>query len=96
MVKLVYDPKGTTVSYGFFVCPDCKASFYGGGRTMHSDGCPRLPNTLDYSGLELHFNDLQVQKAKEAAVYFDDETHDWYGVSVAKLKQHFPELLADA
>jgi len=89
--KLVYDPS-VTLSYGLWVCPQCGAQFYGGERTMHRDGCPLLPNTLDYSGLEFHFGPSQVERAKEHAAFFKDTSKEWYGISVNILREQFPEL----
>ena len=89
--KLVYD-KSVAGYYGLWVCPDCKAKFYGGGRTMHNDECPHLPNTMDYSGLELHFGDSHVNHAIETAKSLGDD-HKWYGISLNMLREQFPELL---
>jgi len=88
---LVYD-ETVEVSYPLFVCPDCGAKFYGGGRTMHNDGCSHLPNTMDYSGLETHFGPKQVTAIKEMAVKHGED-FNWYGITLAMLKQQFPHLL---
>jgi len=91
MIELVYDEE-VDVSYGLWVCPKCGARFYGGGRTLHSDGCPLLPNTMDYDGLEFHFGPSQVQQAIESAEMFGPD-HKWYGISLNMLRERFPELV---
>jgi len=87
---VVFDPE-VTVGYGLWVCPECKSKFYGGGRPMHNEGCSKDAEPM-YAGLEFHFGMKLVASAKSAAEMFG-ENHEWYGISVAYLKEHFPELL---
>lgn len=42
-----------TLSYGFWECPDCDASFYGGGPPLHRKECPHHRNSPSLGGDEL-------------------------------------------
>ena len=85
--KLVYDPE-VKVSHGLWVCPECDAEFYGGGKAMHNKGCS-IPG---YVGLEFHFSDAHVAEAKRKAALYGEDT-EWYGISISLLREKFPELL---
>lgn len=50
MIKKQYDPTHT-LSYGYWVCPHCKSSFYGGGPALHERGCTEK----GYSGCVYHY-----------------------------------------
>ena len=40
MPYLQYDPKRSTLRFGFFVCRACQHTFYGGGcAALHASGC---------------------------------------------------------
>lgn len=86
--KLVYDPERATVSYGFYVCPECEASFYGGGKALHKAGC----SNNDYASCEYHFGDAQVKDViKKGEKYGPDFSS--YGITLNDLREQFPELL---
>jgi len=37
-MKTIQDDRVTT-TYGFFECPECKSTFYGGGPALHEKRC---------------------------------------------------------
>ena len=85
----VYDSL-VPVSYGLWVCPECHAEFYGGGKALHKPDCGRG----GYDGLEFHFGPSQVEAVKRCAEMFGKD-HRWYGISLAMLERDFPELLEE-
>jgi hypothetical protein len=87
-MKLIYDPTEATVSYGFYVCPECKSSFYGGGRALHNDGCSQS----GYSNCHLHFGDEHVKMVLKLSET-DGENNYWYGISKKDLIEQYPELV---
>lgn len=40
------------ISYGYYECPECGSTFYGGGRSIHRPGCTRT----DYVGTTYHYS----------------------------------------
>lgn len=87
-MKLVYDPIHATISYGFYVCLECKSSFYGGGRALHYKGCSKE----GYSECEYHFGDEQVEEVLRVAEKYGND-FNWYGISKNDLLKQFPELV---
>jgi hypothetical protein len=87
-MKLIYDPTKATVSYGFYVCPECQSSFYGGGQALHNSGCSQI----GYSNCHLHFGDKHVEMVLETSKR-NGEDGEWYGISKKDLIEQYPELV---
>lgn len=84
-MKTVYD-ESVQVSYGVFVCPQCKARFYGGGKPMHDAHCTFFGL---WDNVELHFGPKQLAKLLAMA---NQPRKKWYGISYNDLQEHHPEL----
>jgi hypothetical protein len=88
---LVYD-EDVTVPYGLWVCPECGSRFYGGGRTIHEQGCSKP--LAGYESLEFHFGPLHVDMVVKSAEEFGPD-FTWYGISLNDIQKTFPELLKE-
>lgn len=49
-MQKAYDP-AHTLTYGYWTCPTCESSFYGGGVALHNNGCTEE----GYSACVYHF-----------------------------------------
>jgi hypothetical protein len=87
-MKLEYDPARKT-SYGMYKCPECGLSFQGGGPAVHNAGC----SISGYEGVIYRFGPEQVKKVIAKAEFKQDEDSDYFGISLAMLREQFPQLL---
>ncbi len=88
---LAYDPSHT-ISYGYWTCPTCKTSFYGGGETMHMKDCTNREQ--GYNACVYSFGPKEVEKVKEYAKrYGDDSDPPFSEFTMADLKKQFPHLV---
>lgn len=78
-MNLIYD-ESVNASCPLFVCPTCKAEFFGGGRAFHKKDCIET----GYENCEMHYGSKQVEEVKRMAKMFGPE-HDWYGISLNML-----------
>lgn len=50
-LNVIYSPEDSDLSYGYFHCPECKSSFFGGGEALHRGSCSKRETEcegLDY------------------------------------------------
>ena len=65
--KAVYD-EDSTMSYGFWTCPECGSSFYAGGGAIHCEGCSLRSDEPfgGYRGCVYHFGPKEAEAVKAA------------------------------
>jgi len=79
-----------TISYGYWLCPECKAEFYGGGPALHLRDCSKR----DYDGCIYVIGPGVVSAAKEwAAKYGDDSTLPLCPLSLNDIREQLPHWL---
>lgn len=83
-IEFVYDSTHT-LSYGYYRCPECKVSMYGGGPIEHRNGCT--------GRFRYHFGPKEVESVKDRKAAGLAITNALGPLSFDKLKEHFPELL---
>lgn len=83
MITLKYDSE-SNLSYGYWHCPQCKATFFGGGPALHERDCPDAPNK--YKNLIYRFTRQEVEQCKAGLPTFGP-------LRIDIIREQFPELL---
>jgi hypothetical protein len=88
VLNVLYDPEErSTEEYGFWECPECQNTFFGGGTALHKKSCSRK----GYDSLIYHFGaeEIRAQKEREAEGYGEGNSPVGFRESV---KSKYPEL----
>ena len=93
MITFVYDPTEATLDYGFYRCIGCDKSFFGGGPSLHNQGCPYTTEFLGQrtadeaiANYEYHFGDVELAAVSRGEIR-GRLTH-------SVLEKQFPHLLS--
>ncbi len=78
-MKVQWNPTESTVSYPLYHCPDCGSKFYGGGKTIHNNGCPTKKN---YQHLVAIVGDKCLSAAKASGTV----PHAWPPITLSEVE----------